>query len=156
VSLDANGQAVLAAAFSPTGTHILTAAFNGTPAFAPSLSATLREAVKRRNTTTALTASANPAPVGNVLVLTVTITPAVAAAGVPRGGQVFLRDGNTTIGVADVDSSGRAVFTFVPGKVMRHRRATVLPRGTHHLTASFTGYGDLAASASDTFDLTVV
>jgi virginiamycin B lyase len=156
-SLDGGGQAVLATAFSPSGTHSLTAVFNGTAAFAPSLSPTLRETVKQTNTTTTLTASANPAPVGQKLVLTVTVTPAFTGAGAPTG-TVILKDGNGTIGFATLDSSGRAVFTFTPGQVIRRGRSrfTVLPRGTHHLTVSYTGDGNFAPSVSATLDLTVV
>jgi virginiamycin B lyase len=156
-SLDAGGQAVLATAFSPSGSHNLTAVFNGSAAFAPSQSPTLRETVSQANTTTTLIASANPAPVGKTLVLTVTVTPSVTGAGVPRG-EVFLRDGNNTIGFATLDSSGRAVFTFIPGEVIRRGRSrfTVLPAGTHHLTASWTGDSNFAASVSTALNLTVV
>jgi len=157
VSLDANGHAVLATAFSPAGTHTLTAVFNGTAAFAPSQSPTLQETVKRTNTKTTLTASANPVAVGQALALTVTVTPAFSAAGAPKG-TVILKDGNITLGSATLDSSGRAVFTLTPGQAVRRGRSRVviLPRGTHHLTVSFTGYGDFAASVSAPFDLTVV
>jgi hypothetical protein len=156
-SLDAGGQAVLATAFSPSGSHTLTAVFNGTAAFAPSQSPTLPETVQQTSTTTTLTASANPAPVGKTLVLTATVKPAFAGAGAPAG-TVILKDGNNTIGFATLDSSGRAVFTFIPGQVIRRGRSryTVLPRGTHHLTASFTGFGDFAPSVSTPLDLTVV
>jgi len=46
--------------------------------------------------TTTLTGSANPAPVGQPLVLTVTVTPAFTGAGAPTG-IVMLRDGSNTI-----------------------------------------------------------
>jgi streptogramin lyase len=156
-SLDANGRAVLTTAFSPAGTHTVTAVFNGTAAFAPSQSPALRETVKRTHTTTILTASANPVTVGQALVLTATVKPAFTGAGA-MAGTVVLKDGNTTIGSATLDSSGRAVFTFIPGKALRGGRSltTILPRRTYHLTASFRGYGNFAASVSATFDLTVV
>jgi streptogramin lyase len=157
VTLDARGQAVLATKFSPAGTHTLTAVFNGTAAFAPSQSATLQEAVKRTSTKTTLTASANSVAVGQALVLTAKVTPAFTGAGAPRG-TVLLKDGNTTIGSATLDASGRAVFTFVPRQVIRGGRSgsTVRGRGTYHLTVSFTGYGDFAASVSAPFHVTVV
>jgi streptogramin lyase len=155
-SLDARGRAVLATALSPTGTHTLTAVFNGTASFAPSQSPTLRETVKRTNTTTTLAASANPVVVGQALMLTVKVQPAFAGAGAPRG-KVVLKDGNNAIGSATLDSSGRAVFTFSPGQMTGRGRSrnVLLPHGTHHLTASFTGFGDFAASASATLELTV-
>src|SRR5262249_30664869 len=157
VPLDASGHAVLATTFRTAGANDLDALFNGTAAFAPSRSATLKEAVSPASTTTTLTASANPAPVGQTLVLTVTVTPASTVAGAPTG-TIILRDGSNTIAVATLDSSGRAVFTFIPGQVTGKGRTrfTVLPRGIHHLTASFTGDGNFAASVSAALDLTVV
>jgi streptogramin lyase len=158
-SLNGGGQAVLATLFPMAVSHSLTAVFNGTPAFAPSQSPVLFVTVTQVATTTTLTASANPAPVGKPLVLTVTVTPAVtvAVAGAPTG-VVFLRDGSTTLATGTLDSTGRAVFTFIPGQVVRNGRTrfTVLPRGTHHLTVSYTGDGIFADSVSAPLDLTVV
>jgi hypothetical protein len=37
-----------------------------------------------------------------------------------------------------------------------HSRFTVLGRGTHHLTVSYTGDGNFAASVSEPLDVTVV
>jgi streptogramin lyase len=156
-SADATGHAVLATAFNAAGSHTLTAVFNGSANFAPSRSAALQERVAPSATTTTLTASANPAPVGQTLVLSVTVTPAFTGAGAPTG-TVILRDGTNTIAIATLDSSGRAVFTFIPGQVIRngHSRFIVLPRGTHHLTVSYTGDGSFAASVSAPLALTVV
>jgi virginiamycin B lyase len=157
VSADASGHAVLATVFRTAGSHSLTAVFNGTADFAPSRSTALQERVAQDATTTTLMASANPAPVGQTLVLTVTVTPAFTGAGAPTG-MVILRDGNNTIAFATLDSSGRAVFTFTPGQVIRkgHSRFTVLPRGTHLLSVSYTGDGNFAPSVSAPLDLTVV
>jgi hypothetical protein len=156
-SLNAIGQAVLTTAFRTAGSHSLTAVFNGTADFAPSRSAALQETVNPATTTTTLTASANPAPVGQPLTLTVTVAPAFTGAGAPTG-TVILRDGSNTIGFATLDSSGRATFTFIPGQVIRNGRSrfTVLPRGVHHLTVSYTGDGNFATSVSTQLDLTVV
>jgi streptogramin lyase len=157
MSLDAAGRAGLAVVFRTAGSHTLTAVFNGTAAFAPSQSPALHETVSAAVTTTTLTASANPAPVGQPLVLTVTVTPAFTGAGAPTG-TVILRDGSNTLGFAMLDSSGRAVFNFVPGQVIRsgRTRTTVLGRGTHPLTVSYTGDGNFAPSVSATLNLMVV
>jgi streptogramin lyase len=157
VSLGAGGQAVLATTFPTAGSHTLTAVFNGTTDFAPSLSSGLQESVAQAATTTTLTASANPAPVGQTLTLTVTVTPAFTGAGAPTG-TVILRDGNNTLAFGTLNSSGQAVFTFVPGRVIRSGRSrfTILPRGTHLLSVSYTGDGNFAASVSAPLDLTVV
>jgi streptogramin lyase len=157
VPLDASGHAVLTTAFRVAGAKDLDALFNGTAAFAPSRSALLKEAVSPASTTTTLTASANPAPVGKTLVLTVTVTPTFPGTRAPTG-TVILRDGVNTIAFATLDSSGKAVFTFLPGQVIRRGRSryTVLPRGIHHLSVSYTGDGSFAPSVSATLDLTVV
>jgi len=157
VSLDASGRAVLSTAFGTAGSHTLTAVFNGTADFAPSRSAALNEAVSQAATTAALTASANPAPVGQPLVLTVTVTPAFTGAGAPTG-TVILREGSNTIAVGTLDANGRVTFTLVPGQVVgtgRHR-STILPKGVHHLSVSYSGDGNFAASNSVPLDLTVV
>jgi hypothetical protein len=87
----------------------------------------------------------------------VTVTPAFTGAGAPTG-TVILRDGSNTIGFATLDASGRAVFTFVPGQMIRTRNGhySVLGRGTHHLTVSYTGDGNFAPSLSPPLELTVV
>jgi streptogramin lyase len=156
-SLDAGGRAVLATVFKTSGGHGLTAVFNGTADFAPSRSAALQETVSRAVTTTTPTASANPAPVGHQLVLTVTVTPAFPGAGAPTG-TVILRDGSNTLAFGTLDANGRATFTFIPGQVVRRgrHRVTILPRGLHHLSVSYTGDGDFNPSVSATLDLTVV
>jgi streptogramin lyase len=156
-SLNTGGQAVLATAFKTSGGHSLTAVFDGTADLAPSRSAALQETVNQAATTTTLTASANPAPVGHQLVLTVTVTPVFPGAGAPTG-TLILHDGSNTLGFATLDSSGRATFTFIPGQVVgtgRHR-STILPKGVHHLSVSYTGDGNFAASMSAPLDLTVV
>jgi streptogramin lyase len=156
-SLDAGGQAVLATAFRTAGSHTLNAVFDGTAAFAPSQSPALQVTVSSAATTTTLTASANPAPVGKTLTLTVTVTPAFTGAGAPTG-LIILRDGSNTLAFAQLDSSGRAVFTFIPGQTFgtKRSRSTVLGRGVHHLTATFEGDGNFASSVSAALDLTVV
>jgi streptogramin lyase len=156
-SLDAAGKAVLTTVFKTSGGHSITAVFNGTADFAPSRSGAIKETVSQDVTTTLLTASANPAPVGQKLVLTATVTPAFTGASAPTG-TILLRDGANTIAFGTLDASGRVTFTFIPGQVLgsgRHRH-TVLPRGVHHLSVSYTGDGNFAPSVSATLDLTVV
>jgi hypothetical protein len=157
VGLDAGGHAVLTTAFVNFGGHSLTAVFNGTADFAPSRSATLQETVGQAATTTKLTASDNPAPLGQPLTLTVTVTPTFTGAGAPTG-TVILRDGSNTLGFATLDAKGRATFTFTPGQVIRNGRTrfTILPKGVHHLSVSYTGDGNFAISDSVPLDLRVM
>jgi hypothetical protein len=157
VSTNASGQAALATVFRTAGGHTLTAVFNGSADFAPSRSAALHESVAQDATTTTLTASANPVSVGQTLVLTVTVTPVFTGAGAPTG-TVILHDGSNTIAFATLNSSGQATFKFTVGQVIGtgHSRHTVLPRGTHHLSVSYTGDGNFKPRVSATLDLTVV
>jgi hypothetical protein len=112
--------------------------------------------VSQASPTVTLTASSNPAPVGQPLTLTATVTPAFNGPGAPTG-TVILRDGYT-IAFGTLDANGRMTFTFVPGQVVRrgHAGVTVLPTGSHHLTVSYTGDSNFAGSASARLDLTVV
>jgi streptogramin lyase len=155
--LNASGQAVLPTVFHSAGSQIITAVFNGAADFAPSRSQVLHEQVSAASTTTTLSASANPAPVGHKLLLTVKVTPAFTGAGAPSG-TVILSDGANTIAFATLDSSGQAVFTFTPGQIIKsgHSHFTVLPKGTHHLKVTYSGDGNFAASVSAIFDLIVV
>jgi streptogramin lyase len=155
--LNGAGQAVLTTVFHYAIPHSLTAVYNGSPAFATSVSPALRVTVSQAPTTTTLKASANPIHVGQTLVLTVKVTPAFTGAGAPQG-TVVLKDGNTTIGTATLttslfDPSGRAVFRFIAGRPLQNGG---LPRGTHHLTVSYLGDGAFAASVSAVLDVTVV
>jgi streptogramin lyase len=150
--LNTAGQAVLPTVFHYAIPHNLSAVYNGSPAFATSQSPALRVTVSPDPTTTTLTASATHVAVGQTLALTVKVNPAFTGAGAPTG-TVILKDGNTTIGTATLDASGRAVFRFIAGRSLRNGG---LPRGTHHLTVSYLGDGAFAASVSAALDLTVV
>ncbi len=156
-SLDASGHATLTTLFRTASDHSLTAVFNGTADFALSRSSALTVTVNRASTTTTLNASANPARTGKKLALTVNVLAAFTGAGVPTG-TIILRDGNTTLGTATLDSTGQAVFTFTPGQTIRNgkTRITILPKGTHHLTVSYSSDSNFAASDSVPLVLTVV
>jgi virginiamycin B lyase len=156
-TLDTSGHAVLSTVFHTSGSHRLSAGFTGSPTFAPSLSGVVTAMVSQASTTTALTASANPAPVGKPLTLTVNVTPSFTGAGAPSG-TIILVDGVNTIGFASLDATGKAVFHFIPGQSIHttNGRLIILPRGLHHLTAKYTGDGNFAPSVSLPLDLTVV
>jgi hypothetical protein len=147
----------LTTAFRTSGSHVVTAVFDGTATFAPSRALAIHEIVSPTTTTTTLTASANPAPVGKPLTLKVAVTPAFTGAGAPTG-TVILSDNGVTLSFASLDSSGQAVFTFIPGQVIGSgpTALTILPRGTHSLKVTFSGDGNFDASVSATLVLTVV
>src|SRR5262245_6267258 len=90
-------------------------------------------------TTTTLSSSLATAVLGQFETLTATVT---SPAGTPIG-TVFFRDGNTLLGSAPLDATGRATLT------------TSLFVGNHALTASFFGVTGFAASTSAATIVTV-
>jgi streptogramin lyase len=156
-SLDGSGHAVLATAFGSSGSHTLTAVFDGTTDFAPSLSAAIKESVNVAATTTTLSATPSPVVSGQQVVLTATVTPTSPGAGVPTGIVEFSVDGNV-IGFAELDASGKAVLKVTTGQTGRHRHPVFSPlgRGTHVITATYEGDGNFAASLSAGLNLMVV
>jgi streptogramin lyase len=157
VNVDTSGNAVLPTAFAVAGTQNVTAVFNGTSTFAPSRSTVIKETVKQDVTTATLTASANPAPVGKKLVLTVKVTPSFTGAGAPTG-TVIISDNGVILSFANLDSTGQAVLTFTPGQTIKTTNGhfTILPKGLHHLKVTYEGDGNFAPSVSATLNLTVV
>jgi hypothetical protein len=91
-------------------------------------------------TATALSTSTATAVLGQSVTLTASVS---TAAGVPTGGFVTFRAGDSVLGTAPVDANGQATFT------------TSLNVGTASLTASYTGTGDFANSTSSAVALTV-
>jgi virginiamycin B lyase len=90
-------------------------------------------------TTTVLSASPNPAVVGQTEVLTATVT---SSAGTPSGTVTFF-DGNTALDSAALNASGQATLDVS------------LSVGSHSLTASFGGNSSFAASTSSAVTETV-
>jgi hypothetical protein len=93
------------------------------------------------STTTALSASPNPAVAGQSVILTATITPT------PTGssfGTVSFYSASTLLNTAAVDSSGLATFA-----------TSNLPAGSDNLKAAYSGNIDFAASASPVVTETV-
>src|SRR5262249_31303660 len=90
-------------------------------------------------TTTTLSTSTATAVFGQIETLTATVT---SPAGTPIG-TVFFRDGNTILGSAPLDTTGRATLPTPPFV------------GTHSLTASFFGVSGFAASDSAAVAVTV-
>jgi Bacterial Ig-like domain (group 3)/FG-GAP-like repeat len=91
-------------------------------------------------TTTALTASPNPAAVGATVTLTASVTS--AATGAPSGTVTFL-DGSSVVGTSAV-AAGKATLAI-----------TTLAAGTHSLTASYSGDSTFADSVSGAVSVAV-
>jgi hypothetical protein len=134
VALDPNGQARLLVAFTP-GTHSLTAAFAGIEPFTASKSAALAEKVTKDHTTATLTVDTNGFGVGFVI-LNVTITPVAPGGGLPSGTVTF-KEGNKVLGTV----------TVVGGQASLDLRRT-LPKGTHTVTAFYSGDAEFDSSIS--------
>jgi Zn-dependent metalloprotease len=91
-------------------------------------------------TTTTLTSSLNPSLVGQ----SVTFTATVSGSGGTPTGTVTFKDGATTLGSPAL-AGGVATFT-----------TSALTAGTHPITASYSGDANFSASASPTFNQTVI
>src|SRR3989454_1038359 len=138
-----NGSASLSISTLTAGTHPLTAAYNGSPAFAASSSPTVNQIVNApaaAATSTSLTSTPNPSTVGQAVTLSSTVT---SGAGVPTGTVTF-RDGATTLGVVSL-VNGSASLSI-----------STLAAGTHSLTAVYSGSPSFLASTSPTVIHTVV
>ena len=93
------------------------------------------------STTTSLATSMNPAPTGQAVTFTATVTAGTGAA-IPVG-LVAFADGTVLLGVATLDSTGTAVLT-----------TSALARGLHPITAYYIGAGGFESSQSpEVFEL---
>jgi hypothetical protein len=131
-TLDGNGVATLTTSTLTTGAHAMTAVYGGDSQNNVATSAVLNESV-RQPTTTALTASPNPAVAATSVTFTATVTGPNGSTVVP-GGSVTFSDGATLIGTGTLNGSGVATVS-----------TSTLNGGTHTITANYGG---------DTVDLT--
>src|SRR2546427_194147 len=130
-----NGSASFSTAALAAGSHPLTAAYNGSAAFAASTSAVVTQIVNApaaAATTTSLTSTPNPSTTGQAVTLSATVT---SAAGVPTGTVTF-RDGATVL----------STVTLVNGSASLS--ISTLAAGSHPLTAAYNGSATFAASTS--------
>jgi hypothetical protein len=123
------------------GSHTLSAAFSGNVIFAASTSSALAFIELQAATSTTLSASPNPATVGQSATLTATISP--APTGNPDGSVGFY-NGTTLLGTAPVKSAGIATFVI-----------SSLSLGSHTLSAAYSGNAIFLASTSSALALTV-
>jgi hypothetical protein len=118
------GSAVYSLSTLGLGAHMITAAYSGDANDAASISPVLSEQVLQAGPVT-LTSSANPATAGTSIALTATIA---APQGAAVTGVVTFKDGAVTLGAANVNSSGVAVFS-----------TAALAVGTHTIVAVYGG-----------------
>jgi hypothetical protein len=139
-TLDGTGTASLAVAFPTAGPHALTAVYSGQVFSDP---AVLTEGVAPAATAVVLTPSVDQGLAGVPVTFTVTVSPVAPGAGTPTG-TVFLFDGFTVLGAAQLDGNGQVVFT------------SALDAGVHHLTVAYDGDRNFQTALSDPLDLPVV
>ena len=134
-TLNSSGAATLSSSTLAVGSDAITASYIGDATHAGS-SGNVTETVNQVGTTatsTALTASPNPASSGQPVTLTATISH-TAGSGAPTGTVTF-SEGGTTLGTATLTSSGTATFS-----------TSALSAGTDTITASYSGDTTYAAS----------
>lgn len=140
-SAPANGSGVAAITVSTLamGTYSVTASYGGDTDDGASASAATALNVTLATSSTTLTASPNPALVGQTITFTAKVTSNGAA---PTGTVNFVANGNT-LGGATLNA-GVATFT-----------TSALPAATYSVTASYVGDSANAASASSALSETV-
>ena len=137
---DVNGQAVATFPDSTlaVGSHTITAAYSGDTNYTTSATTMPLTQVVQAVTTTTLTATPNPANVGQ----TITLTAAVAGSN-PTGTVTFL-DGTSTLGTASLGANDQATLPIA-----------TLAVGTHSITASYAGDSNNKPSGSTAGSVTV-
>jgi len=134
VALGGSGQAMFSTNALTTGSHSITATYNGDANFTASTSPAILQAVNVSASTTTLVSSANPSAAGQA----VTFTATVNGAGGTATGTVTFMDGATTLGTGTL-SAGQASLT-----------TTMLAGGAHAIIAIYGGDGNFSGSTSAT------
>lgn len=107
-TLNGTGVASIATSALASGSHSLTAQYNGDAGHSVSTSNVITQVVLGSKTAaTALTSSLNPAPVGQSVTFTATVS---GKSGTPSGTVAFA-DGTTALGSGGLNASGIATFT---------------------------------------------
>jgi hypothetical protein len=129
------GSASITVPLLVAGSYSITAAYQGSSAFSPSTSASLNQVVNIATTTTTLASSVNPGRIN----LRVTYTAAVTSQyGGAATGTVTFQDGGSTIATVPLANNQAAYST------------SYITRGTHAMTAIYSGDGNNAGSMSAT------
>lgn len=153
-NIDSSGSAYLDTALLSTGTHSLTAIFQGftepgftgnstsytAAIFAPSKSAPVTEIVSSDATTTSLSTSSASPTAGTVVTFTADVSSTVGA---PFGSATFY-DGSSPLGTMALKADGSATFSTAS-----------LTTGSHNITAAFTANGPYAESSSSGITISV-
>jgi hypothetical protein len=131
----ASGKASVSNSSLMTGSHSITAAYQGGSGYAPSTSAPLTQAVNAATTKTSLASSQNPAVITEFVTYTATVASQYGAAAT---GTVVFQDGGTpiiTVGLVGNQATYSTKYLVV---------------GTHAMTATYSGDANNSGSLSST------
>ncbi|WP_244884921.1 Ig-like domain repeat protein [Singulisphaera acidiphila] len=136
------GVATLETSALAVGNNVITAQYQGDPNFVASTSPEVAETVNEASTSTALTATPNPAGLDQPVTLTATVTAVGPGAGTPTGLVEFF-SGSISLGTATL-SDGVATL-----------QTSALPLGVSSITVQYQGDPNFTASTSPEVSLTV-
>ena len=120
------------------GAHPMTAVYSGDPTYGGGTSNVLTQTINQADTTTTVTADANPSRVGQMVTFTITVAAVGPGAGTPTGTITDLSVDGTPIApppTLTLDGSGQATFSI-----------NTLALGSHDVTATYSGDVDFLAS----------
>jgi hypothetical protein len=128
------GTATLPVTFS-LGSHSITAVYSGDDNFTTSISSLVSQNVNQAKSNTTLTSSANPSAFGQMVTFTAQVAATDPGTGIPSGSVTFL-DGTTQLGIVPLTGGSASLTT------------AGLTRGSHSITAKYSGDADFLASNS--------
>jgi hypothetical protein len=137
-----SGRAILATNALHAGSHAIIAVYGGGGNFLASTSPVLTEVVNKAPSTAVVSSSLNPSAFGKPITFTATVA---SSHGGSVTGTVTFKDGTMTIGASALNTSTRKA-TFA---------TSLLTGGSHHITATYGGNADNAASSSASFTETI-
>ncbi len=137
-TLDGAGVATFTTSSLTLATHAMTASYAGNSAFAPSVSASLSQAVNKADSAIALISSSNPSIKGESVTFTATASVKAPGAGTLNGSIKFF-DGATQIGTSAI----------APATGVATLAVSNLTVATHSITASYDGTSILNGTVSN-------
>jgi hypothetical protein len=149
-----NGVAVYSTATLAAGANAITATYSGDSNFATSSAVTTQTVIGKLQSQVTMTASPNPAGLGQVIVLTAS----VAQAGpVPTGNISFSETAGSSsyyYGNANLNSQGVATITVDPSN-LQYQQKYLQSAGTHILYATYGGDTNYPAAASSSYSMVI-
>ena len=142
VGLNAGGAAIYTTAGLALGPHSITAEYSGDNNFIVSNSPAFDQVVNLEATNTTVMSSANPSTFGQNVTFTAQVSGVVSVSGTPTGSVTFF-DGTTELGSSPL-SGGSANFS-----------TSGLSRGSHSITADYSGDSNFAAGKSSVLNQAV-